>query len=321
MDSFTTISNHTVDSAAFVKFEVPDVRQWSIGFVYHSSFLFEYMTATYIYSDATDDVFVRHFTRNDGEILHDLPRKRISSSVLREGPNELAFRTSSDGSFLRLNEETVIEVPVSQSNRKIGWSELCVGFRAAEEVPYAIPYSDLRTRFRREGGSGSVTHNDPTDDESGCPMSTSNHAFFGSAIDSWVVLDFILPDVEKWSVGFLYHRQGGQNSRMTVSGRGGSYVVSHFNYDDGESHQIMAEAIPNSLLNTGSGQKNRLEFETTQYGSSLFVNGEMVIVVPSEQLRRLLGSISFCAHVRSDEPETYTIHFSNLWAWGWNYAN
>lgn len=162
-------------------------------------------------------------------------------------------------------------------------------------------------------------HDGLAKDELGCPMSTSNRAFFGSAVDSWVVLDFILPDVEKWSAGFVYHRQGGQNSRMTVSGRGGSYVVSHFNYEDGDSSEILVETIPSSLLKTGRGEKNRLEFETTRYGSSLFVNGEKVLDVPSEQLRRLLGSISFCAHVHPEEPESYTIHFSNLWAWGWNY--
>ena len=312
----TTISDHTVDSAAFVKFEVPDVPRWSIGFAYHRSLFVETDTATYIWSDGPNRVFASHWVREEGEYLHDLHTGLLSGSLLRSGKNQLAFRTSSDGTFLRLNDETVIEVLESQLSRHVGWSGLCVGFLAEEDESYSITYTDLRTRFRREAGSGSLTHSNPVSEDIACATNTSDHAFFGSALDSWVVLDFVVPDVEKWSIGIIYHRSRGAHSRMIVASSGESHRVSHSHYDDRGPFDMITEIIPNSLINSRSGDKNRFEFETTRGGSSLFLNGRKVMEVPGDQLRRKLGSTNLCVHVAPDETESYEMQFSDLWAWG-----
>ena len=316
--SATVISDDTIDSAAFVRFDVPDVKQWSIGFLYHND---DSESATYIWARGPDDIFVRHFARSDGEFIHNHPSERIRSSVINQEINELAFRTSSDGSFLRLNDETVIEVPASQLIRRNGSSKLCVGFRSAEDETYSIDYTDLRTRFARNGVSGNLTHNGLDDGKIECPTDYSDHAHFSrDAADSWVVLDFVVPEVAYWSIGFVYHDDAGKQSRTAIS-RSGYFAngyfetVGHSNYDNGETNRGPNGIIPRSLINAGLGEKNRLEFETTQHGSTLFLNGEKVLDVPSERLTRQRGSVRLCTGLYEGEMEPYTIRFSNLWAW------
>lgn len=316
--SNTVISEDAIDSAAFVRFEVPDARGWSIGFLYHD-IEGDSDSATFIWGQGTSDIFARHWARRDGNNVHDVPRERISRSVIRTGRgqfNELSFRTTSNGSVLRLNDENVIEVQASQLIRRYGWSSLCVGFHSDEDERYSIRYTDLRTRFVREGASGSLSHSIPGDGNIGCPDYTSDAAYVGrDAINSWVVLDFIAPDVEKWSIGFVYHSSGGINSRTNVYREGYSYYVNQVSYDNGEWDHVQTEYVQSRYIETASGKQNRLEFETTQRGSSLFLNGKKVLEVPGSQLTRRQGTVKFCAGLYSGETEPYTIRFSDLWAW------
>ena len=311
----TVISEDSINSAAFVRFEVPDVQQWSIGFVYHD-IGGNSDAATFIWSDGPETTFARYWARRNGQVERDPPSERISESVLRSGLNELSFRTSSDGSFLRLNDETVIEVPASLLIRRNGRSQLCIGFHSGEDEPYSIRYSDLRTKFVREGASGHLIHGGPDDDNVGCPTSRRDQAYITSyAADSWIVLDFVAPEVEEWSIGFIYHRDTGNSSRTMISRSGHSYYAQHVNYDTAGSSREPAEYISDSLVNTGLGQENRLEFETTQYGGSLFLNGQKVLSVPNSQFTRRRGEMRLCAAFYAGETEPYTIQFSDLWAW------
>ena len=317
-NSATVISDDTTDSAAFVRFEVPDVRDWSIGFVYHDPLDSngDSESATFIWSEGNDDVFARHWARENGEYVHDPPSERIRRSVIRTGlgkTNELAFRTSSDGSFLRLNDETVIEVPASQLIRRSGWSELCVGFFMEEEEPYSIQYSDLRSRFVLEAASGRTS---AADLPLVCPtghIDAANIHFL--AEDAWVVLDFIAPDVQTWSIGFFYHGRANSGTRTFIGRDGSSYYVKHINRNVGGLDDGPFENISSTLFNTDLGEKNRLEFETAQHGSSLFLNGEKVLDVPSSWLTRGWGDVRLCQNLHWDEPMPYRIHFSELWAW------
>ena len=312
--SASVISENKIDSVAFVRFEIPDARQWSIGFIYHdvggdSSSL------TYVGSTGPDGAFARHLARRDGELVHERTNERIPRSALRTGWNELAFRTSSYGSFLRLNDESVIEVPVSQLIRRRGRSELCVGFRTVEDERYSIRYTDLRTRFTREGVSGRLTHSDPNDPSIVCPTRSMDHAYFADfAMDSWIVLNFVVPEALKWSFGFVYHGSTDptKNSRTFIRSNGSSYLVEHVNYDAGRFENKLVEVVPDSLIPTW---RNRLEFETTQNGSSLFLNGEKVLDVPSSLLARRQGSVRLCTNLYVNEPDPYSIRFSDLWAW------
>ena len=320
-NSATVISDATIDSAAFVRFEVPDVREWSIGFVYHDPLDTDgdSDTVTYIWSNGPNSVYAGHWVRSNGEYVHQPPSERIQSHNLktwRGGWNELSFRTSSDGSFLRLNDETVIEVPASQLIRRFGWSQLCIGFIIGEDDPYSIRYQDLRTQFAREGVSGSLTHDDPNDGKIECPSTASNNAYIARyATDSWVVLDFVAPNVDKWSIGFVYHNAAGKQSRMIVAADGQSYYVQYVNYDDGEFDDERYENVPSLRLYEALGYEIRLEFETTRHGSSVFLNGDKVLQVPDSPSNRRLGSVSLCTNLYLNEPQPYTIRLSDLWAW------
>jgi len=320
LDEATVISHGTIDSAAFVRFEVPDVARWSIGFMYHEVDSDSY-SVTHISTASRDDIFADHVTKRDGRWVHvSLPVGRIDLSVLRTGPgqrNELSFRTSSDGSFLRLNDEIVIEVPASQLIRRNGRSRLCVGFLAGEDEPYSMRYWDFRKRFARARVSGSLTHSGNHEDRRiVCPMITTDHAFLSDhATDSWVVLDFVAPDVGNWSIALVHQDRWSNNSRTVIQRNGNLYYVYHTNFDDGQFHDGVIERVPGSSVNRGFGETNRLEFETTEYGTSLFLNGEKVLDVPSVTVTRRLGSVRLCTGLYEEELEPYTIRYSNLWAW------
>ncbi len=317
--SSTVISDGTIDSAAFARFLVPDVREWSIGFVYHDPLDTDGAsdTVTYIASYGPNSVYAGHWVRSNGEYVHQPPSERIQPSILRTsrgGWNELSFRTTSDGSFLRLNDETVIEVPASQLIRRFGWSELCIGFLIAEGNPYSVRYKDLRTHFAREGVSGSVSHPVPDDLRVECPTYTSDTAYIKrNATDSWFVLDFTVPYVEKWSFGIIHHGVGERNSRTYISSSGVLNFARHQTYEDGEFFDGPQEFIPSFRLT--AGEKVRLEFETTDLGNSMYLDGSKILDVPSNDLTRRHGSTRLCTGLINGETEPYTIRFTNLWAW------
>ena len=317
VESATVISDDAIDSAAFLRFEVPNVRAWSLGFLYHNS-EFNTFSATLIWSDGPNDNFARHWTRQDGVNIHEPPHERINRNLLRTGRgqfNELSFRTSSDGSFLRLNDEHVIEVPSSQLIRRGGWSRVCVGFHTTEDDQYSIRYTDLRTRFTRKGVSGSIVNRGIDDGLIECHEGTNDAGYLARwATNAWVVLDFTVPDVDRWSFGFVYHSSGGSNSRTYFSDLDSGVYVEHSNNVDGEIEQGSERFISSRLLNTGS-TKNRLEFETTSQGSWIILNGERVLEIEAHELNRRAGSVELCVALYDGEDRAYTVHFSDLWAW------
>ena len=275
-----------------------------------------YKSAAMLRVIGPNELLARNAVVNNGELALDPFNKWISPSLLRSGQNELAFRTTSNGTFLRLNDETVIEVPGSQLIRRSGLSQLCVGFTAEEEEPYSIQYSDLRTRFTRAGVSGRLRGNDRDTQSISCPRSPSDPAHLAnSSTDSWVVLDFAMPSVEYWSFGLVYHGTGGRQSRMILAWNGSRYRVEHVYYDMGEFKDSVTKWFPANLLGTGVEEKNRFEFETTWRGSYLYLNGERVMHAPGAQVTRRPGGIGLCIGLYAGESEPYSIRFSDLWAW------
>ena len=312
----TVISDNAIDSAAFLRFEVPNVREWSIGFLYHENDD-DSFSSTLIWSDGPNDVFARHWTRLNGVKVDDLPSERINRNVLRSGRgqfNELSFVTSARGSVLRLNDEEVISVPASQLTRRVGWNQLCVGFHSSEDEPYSIRYRDLRTRFTREGGSGSLSHSLPDDGKVECPDFTTESAYISRyATDSWFVLDFTVPNVERWSFGVIYHGIEGWNSRTYINRNGNSHSARHSTYENREFKDGPLVYLSSGLLTAGATV--RLEFETTSLGSKMYLDGSKILDIPGPDLTRRPGSVRLCAGLISGETDPYTIHFSNLWAW------
>ena len=312
----TVIAEDAVNSATFLRFEVPNVRNWSIGFLYHDTGDNSF-AATLIGGGASNYIFARHWTRQKGVAVHEPPNEWIDPGILRSGRgqfNELSFRTTSRGSSLRLNDEFVLEVPASQLSRSSGRSRLCVGFHSEEDEPYSIRYRDLRTRFARAGVSGSLTHDGVDDGKVECPTYRSADAYIERyATDSWFVLDFIVPHVERWSFGIIYHGVEGRSSISYISSNGFSHYSHHVSYGDGEFSDRLSQFIASNRLT--AGEKVRLEFETTSLGSSMYLNGSMILDVPVGNLTRRIGSTRLCTGFVNTESDRYSIRFTDLWAW------
>ena len=315
----SVISDSTTDSAAFLRFEAPGVHPWSIGFLYHkpgderNSY-----TATIVYGNAHDDIRARHWVKRDGEDVYDPPSERIQRSLLKTGAgeyNELAFRTSSNGTFLRLNDEIVIEVPASQLVRRHGWSKVCVGFHSDEYEAYTIRYEDLRTRFDKESQSGNMTVAvaDLDDGFIECPTDSWENGYIAdNVIDSWTLMDVRFPTVEKWSVGLVYHGIPRNHSRTILQRNGSSRYAFHTTYQDGSFDRGEEQWLAASMF---KGGHNILEFETSANGSWLRLNGEKILEVPASDLTRREGTTKLCVGLIRGEKEPYTISYADLWAW------
>ena len=318
----SVISDSTTDSAAFLRFEAPGIHPWSIGFLYHRpDDERNTYAATIVYGNAHDDIRARHWVKRNGEDVHDPPSKRIQRSLLKTGAgefNELVFRTSPDGSFLRLNDEIVIEVPASQLVRRNGWSKVCVGFHSDEDDAYSIRYEDLRTRFSREGVSGSLTSDGIDDGKIDCVgYDGGNQVWSTNATALWGVFDFrINASVSKWSVGLLYHDVGDLESGAIVYIRESERVWSrHWNHLDGEWEYPSPRYVRSGTVTYGPTTTHTVEFETASNGTSLWLNGERVLGLRLSELSPRAGGAQICVGFHDDESEPYSVSFSNLWVW------
>lgn len=320
--SNTVISNNTTDSAAYLRFEVPNVRQWSIGFLYHDPATGGTTdTATVVYANPDGDLFASHWVRVDGEDVGKDELEFISAHELMDGAgqtNELSFRTSSKGSVLRLND-FIFEIPDSNLLRKAGMSQICVGFWSDENAPYTIRYSNLRTQFELDGASG-VLNNDGIDDgQIDCPEGGHSLSVLSSrAIDIWSIFDFATPVTDsKWSIGILYHNVADFES-ATLLYSNGPYRLGarHWSHSDGvwEYPDEKFVTVERRLLKS-PGSSNTIEMESTANGTWLRLNGEKVLAIGSADLRRRSGHAQICVGFHNDESEPYTIRFSNLWVW------
>ena len=318
----SVISDSTIDSAAFLRFEVPGVHPWSIGFLYHRpGEERNTYAATIVYGNGPDDIRARHWVKGNGEDVHDPPSERINRRLLKTAPgelNELTFRTSSNGSFLRLNDEIVIEVPASQLVRRNGWSKVCVGFHSDEDEQYSIRYEDLRTRFVRSGVSGSLISDGIADGKIDCVgYDDGNHVWSVSATALWGVFDFrVNPSVTKWSIGLLYHDVGDLESGAIVYVRESERVWSrHWNHLNGEWEYPSPRYVRSGTVIGDTPTTHIVEFESASSGTSLWLNGERVLDLDLTKISPRAGGAQICVGFHNDESEPYSIGFSNLWAW------
>ena len=159
-----------------------------------------------------------------------------------------------------------------------------------------------------------MTHDGLEDQRVECPRYTSEIAYIsGNATDAWFVMDFTVPNVNKWSFGIIYHDIAGWESRTYIFRNEYSRYARHSTYEDGEFVDGPREYIASDRLTAGTTV--RLEFETTANGSSLYLDSEKVLDVAGRDLTRRIGSARLCAGLISGETEPYTIRFSDLWAW------
>ena len=133
---------------ATVAFQIPTTTSWSVGFLYHNpsgSGAWESDAATYLYQNLSGGPYVGHWTRIDGLVAHRVGRVSVSpSSALNSlGNNTMRIEVNERGSFLVLNDELQLHVPIEQLNPVNSRLKLCVGFFDYEESAYTLRYSGL----------------------------------------------------------------------------------------------------------------------------------------------------------------------------------
>lgn len=133
---------------AEVAFQVPRASEWSVGFLYHKRWLAAGSNtdaATYIYKTRSGGPYAGHWTRNDDNNIHEVGPNWLSpQSVLKaSGTNTLRIEVNARGSYLILNDELQVHVPIEQLNPNSSYVRFCAGFFSNEASEYELRYSGL----------------------------------------------------------------------------------------------------------------------------------------------------------------------------------
>lgn len=131
-----------------VIFRTPTSSSWSVGFLYHNPYLLDGLerdAATFIHKTRSGLTYASHWTRNDVGNDHRMGPNRISpvSALKTTGDNKMRLDVNERGSFLILNDELQIHVPIGKLNPTVSPVRFCVGFLAEEVSEYSLEYQDL----------------------------------------------------------------------------------------------------------------------------------------------------------------------------------
>ena len=135
------------------------------------------------------------------------------------------------------------------------------------------------------------------------------------ALDISAIVDFRVPDVSNWSIGFMLYDEGADGLTMTYVYRSGnSYGANHFVWTDlkiTDSQYIRFSR--RGELRTRPGQQNRLGFVTDGLEATFTLNGEGLESLLGVPLTHRVGYSKVCVGMEIDEDEDYSIEYSNLW--------
>ena len=282
--------------------------------MYHTGDGGSSFNATFLRSPpGTASVYAVHWKRSADAPI-EAYSELVSSRLLQPIGNVLVFRTSKNGAFLRLNDETVIRVPASDLARRTGYAEVCVGFYTTEDERYSVEYSDLRSDFERKDDAGTVSHNGEDAEFTSC-----NQLVLSSrTTTAWGLFDFVAPSVGNWSLAVRYHENArrGSVTRTAIGSNenGPFYAHTHWLRGEADPDQVFGE-LDAFLIRRGRNAFNTVEFELRPEGFWLRLNGEKIIDLPEDALRPFGGRLEICAGQFLGETERYRIHYSNLWAW------
>ena len=127
-------------------FRVPTTTSWSVGFLYHNPVgHLDSDAATYVYKNRSSGPYAGHWTRKDDAVVHrDGPVPvRPASALKTSGDNTLRIEVNERGSYLILNGELQILVPVAQLIPVNSRVQFCVGLFNNEASEYELWYSSL----------------------------------------------------------------------------------------------------------------------------------------------------------------------------------
>lgn len=130
---------------AEVAFQQPSSSEWSVGFLYHNPWLVNTDAATYIYKTRSGGPYAGHWTRNDDNNVHEVGPNWLNprSALKASGNNDLRIEVNDRGSYLILNDELQVHVPIELLNPRSSQVGFCVGFFSNEASEYTLRYSGL----------------------------------------------------------------------------------------------------------------------------------------------------------------------------------
>ena len=142
---FSPHSERTTEFWTSVKFMVPTSSEWSVGYRYHIGNFGQSDAATFIFKERSSGPRAYHWTRyGPANSRYVGPEWIRPQSALNAGvDNVLGIEVNERGSYLILNGELQIQVPVGQLNPRISRVQFCVGFLSGEASEYELQYSDL----------------------------------------------------------------------------------------------------------------------------------------------------------------------------------
>ena len=133
-----------------------------------------------------------------------------------------------------------------------------------------------------------------------------------------VEFSFEMPSASDWSIGLLYHRGGSRtHSAAYVFGSVRTGVgVGHWTRVDGlDIGSVEPVSVPLTMYDGTVGALNDVAIQIDADGTSLELNGTLVLHVPASELRPSSGEMQVCAGLLSDEWEDYGIDYIDLRAW------
>lgn len=135
-----------------------------------------------------------------------------------------------------------------------------------------------------------------------------------SATNVSTVVDFKVPAVSNWSIGFVLNDERTRDLTMTyVYKSGGSFGATHLVWHGIEIAESKYVRFENGDLNSRSGQHNRLGFVTDGSESTFSLNGEEIGSLSGVSVAHHLDRIEVCVGLEPDEDEDYSIEYWNLW--------
>ena len=123
---------------------------------------------------------------------------------------------------------------------------------------------------------------------------------------------FVAPNVETWSVGFLYHSSQSGFSAATVRRSGEDFEV--YNWTQSGSTEVgrrRAAFSPDILNSSDTGYPNSFRIEVSDSGSIIFVNNVALAHLPRGDLRPFPSPVHFCVGFFGGEPE-YVVRYLSL---------
>lgn len=325
-------------------FVVPAALNWSIGVVYHENSSLENGSGAVIYRIDGEGAAVENRTRQSGiEVSSDYEVLSVVDYGIFPGSTvSFELLVNDAGAFVRIDGDDLVHVPSEGLRPGALPMQICVGFIFGEFETYEIEVRNLRAVWVESPNTSDVipTRNadeirrhEPTpaptfpggsivprnfviqtevDDSLDCPF---EGAFAFNAYHGNVAFDFIVPDVSDWSVGVRYHDPliRNEDSMAYVSRQFDEFILAeHWTRADGVFISESSELVFDPFSRISPGMTVQFQTIFDRQGSRIFVNGDLVLHVPIEELRPQSAWLMVCAGLLGNENQAYLVPIRNL---------